>query len=463
MSLAENEVPDRPAGVLEVDEQLVADISALLDSGEQGMVLNLVADLYPADLARLLSHLPLGEAKQLYHWFTPEQAADVLNELDSSFRAELLEEVTHARLIEVIDELDTDDAADVLADLDDAVAFEVLPQLEDAEDVRELLGYGEETAGGIMATEYVAVPQAWTVAEATEEVRRNAETVEEIFAVFVTDDAGKLVGVVTLKRLLLSPADVVVRDIMKSDVISVTTEIDQEEVARLIRRYDLVSMPVVNALGHLVGRITIDDIVDVIIEEAEEDIQKMSGISGDEEPTDSVLRITRGRLPWLLVGLAGAGLAGLVIGRFEHALEQAGILAAFIPIVMAMAGNAGIQSSAIIVQGLASGDVWASDMYRRLSKEIAVALINGLVLAVVLGGVVFLLPLDANTQRLALTAGLSLLLVILLATCIGTIIPLVLNRFGIDPALATGPFITTSNDIIGLAVFFLLATVIYLA
>jgi magnesium transporter len=369
------------------------------------MVLNLVVDLYPADQAQLLSHLSLDEAKQLYQWFTPEQAADVLNELDSSFRADLLEEETHARLIEVIDELDTDDAADVLADLDDAVAFEVLPQLEDADDVRELLGYGEETAGGLMATEYVAVPQTWTVAEATEEVRRNAETVEEIFAIFVVDEAGKLVGVVTLKRLLLSPADVVMQDIMKTDIISVTTELDQEEVARLIRRYDLVSMPVVNALGHLAGRITIDDIVDVIIEEAEEDIQKMSGISGDEETTDSVFRITKGRLPWLLVGLVGAGLAGLVIGRFEHALEQAGILAAFIPIVMAMAGNAGIQSSAIIVQGLASGEVWACDLYRRLSKEIMVALINGLVLATVLGTAVFLLPLDADTNRLALTAG----------------------------------------------------------
>lgn len=211
------------------------------------------------------------------------------------------------------------------------------------------------------------------------------------------------------------------------------------------------------------GRITIDDVVDVIREEAEEDMQIMSGVAGGEEPTDSVLRISRGRLPWLLVGLVGAGLSGLVIGSFESALEQAVVLASFIPIVMAMAGNAGIQSAAIAVQGLASGEVWTTDVVRRLSKELGVALLNGAVLALVLAVVVAVLPFDgANVTRLAVTAGISLLIVIVLATCIGTVVPLLLHRFGVDPAIATGPFITTSNDIIGLAVFFLMATALYL-
>ncbi len=457
---------DRPGALLDVDEQLLDDVSALLDAGERGMVLNLVADLYPVDLARLVSHLPLDEARQLLRWLDPETGADMLADLDSSFRAELLEEVHHERLTELIDELDTDDAADVLADLDEEVAFKILPELEDADDLRELMGYGEETAGGIMAVEFVAVPDSWTVAEATEEVRRNAETVEEVYAVFVVDAAGGLVGVVSLKRLLLSPADMPIRNIMKADLISVTPEVDQEEVARIMERYDLVSLPVVSEDGTLLGRITIDDIVDVIRDEAEEDIQRMSGISGDEEPTDSVLRISRGRLPWLMLGMLGAGLSGAVIGSFESALEEAVILATFIPIVMAMAGNAGIQSSAIIVQGLASGDVWVTDIFRRLGKEALVALINGLVLAVTLAIVVFMLGtlklINANTLHLAMTASLALFVVILLATVIGTTVPILLTRFHVDPALATGPFITTTNDIIGLAVFFLLASLLYL-
>ncbi len=462
-------VPDeqeRPGGALEVDEQLVEDISALLEAGERAMVLNLVADLYAADLARLISHLPLDEARLLFHWLPPEDGADVLADLDDTFRAELLEEVHPERLTELLDELDTDDAADVLADLDEAIAQQVLPELEDAEHVRALLGYDEETAGGLMAAEYVAVPGTWTVAEATEEVRRNAETVEEIFAVFVVDEQHRLQGVVTLKRLLLSPANVPVGQIMEADVFKVTTEVDQEEVARIMERYDLVSLPVVDAADRLVGRITIDDVVDVIREEAEEDIQLMSGVTGGEEPTDSVLRISRGRLPWLMLGMLGAGLSGMVIGLFEDALAEAVVLATFIPVVMAMAGNAGIQSSAIIVQGLASGDVWSSDIFRRLGKETLVALVNGVALALTLALAVMLIDtlttLGANPFRLAITAGLALFVVILLATCIGTTVPLFLQRFGIDPALATGPFITTSNDIVGLAVFFLLATLIYL-
>ena len=452
-----------PRGLLEIDVELVNDIAALLEMGEQGMVMNLAADLYPVDLSRLLSHLPMQDAKRLFHWLPSEKAGLALAELDDTFRAELLEEAHAERLTELLDHLESDDAADVLADLHPDVASQVLPTLEDSEDVRELLGYDEESAGGIMAREYVAVPAEWTVAEATEEVRRNAETVEDLYAVFVIDDENKLIATVSLKKLLLSPAHVKVGDIMDPDVISVAPEVDQEEVARIMQRYDLVSLPVVGPHGEMLGRITIDDIVDVIREEAEEDIQLMSGMSGSEEPTHSVLQISRGRLPWLLAGLAGAGMSGLVIGQFEGALEQAVVLAAFIPVVMAMAGNAGIQSSAIVVQGLASGELWLSDMAPRLLKELGVALLNGVILAVVLGAAVLVLPISGERiHLLALTASLSMLLVIVLATIIGTTVPIFLHRFEIDPALATGPFITTSNDILGLAVYFVLASLIYL-
>ena len=453
----------RPAGLLEVDEALVDDIAALVDDEQRGMVFNLIADLYPADVALLLTHLPFDTAHRLFQWLPPEVASETVTDLDDAFRAALMEGLPRDRLTGLLDALDTDDAADVLADLPAEQVRDVLPALEDRADITDLLDYDEETAGGLMAREYVAIPPDWTLAEATEEVRRNAETVDEIYTAFVTDEAGVLQGVVSLKQLLLAPADVRIREIMNDEFISVTTDVDQEEVGRIVQRYDLVSLPVIDREGHLMGRITIDDVVDVIREEAEEDIQLMSGVAGGEEPTDSVLRISRGRLPWLLVGLVGAGLSGMVIGSFEHTLEQAVVLASFIPIVMAMAGNVGIQSSAIAVQGLASGEVWSTDVAQRLGKELGAGLINGVILALALAAAVMVIPFaDVNAARLALTAGLSLLAVILIAAALGTTIPLLLDRVGIDPAIATGPFITTSNDIIGLSVFFLVAILLYL-
>jgi magnesium transporter len=460
-------------GLLEVDAAVVDDIAALLASGQRGMVLNLVADLYPADLALLLIHLPFEEAEQLFRWLPVEQAGETLAELDDAFRASLLEGLASPRLTELLDQLDTDDAADVLADLPDEQALRVLPTLEDTEDLAELLDYGEETAGGIMAREYIAVRPTWTLGEVINEVRRQADEIDEVYTAFVVAEDGTLEGVVSLKQLLLSPSKMEVREIMETDFISVPTDVDQEEVARIVQRYDLVSLPVLDSQGQMMGRITIDDVVDVIRDEAEEDMQIMSGVAGGEEPTDSVFRISQGRLPWLVVGLVGAGLSGLVIGSFETALEEAVVLATFIPVVMAMAGNVGIQSAAIAVQGLASGEVWTSDLLRRLGKELSVALINGFALALLLGGFVFSLPkvlialgygvaADPNILRLALTAGISLLAVIILSACIGTVVPLMLDRFGVDPAIATGPFITTSNDIIGLAIFFLMASLLYL-
>jgi magnesium transporter len=453
---------DRPAGTLEVDNELAEDVSELVRAGQRGMVLNLVADLHPADLAQLLLHLPFDEAHRVFHWLPVDYAGDVLPELDPSFRTALLEEVLPERITALIDELDTDDAADVLSDLPTDIAQRILPDLEDAEDLERLLTYEEDTAGGIMGTEYVSVRSSWTVAEATEEVRRHADIVEEVYGLYVVDRDQRLQGNVSLTKLLLSPSNTTVGEIMDTDVISVTTDVDQEEVARIMERYDLISLPVVDQRGRLLGLITIDDVVDVIREEAEEDINRMSGVSGDEGPRDTVFQISRGRLPWLLTGLLGAGFSGFVISTFESALEEAVILATFIPIVTAMAGNAGIQSSAIVVQGLASGELWSGDLIRRVLKELGVAIVNGLALAVILIVAVVSLKLGDQTLRLAITAGSSLLTVIVMATLIGTTVPLLLHRLGIDPALATGPFITTSNDILGLMVFFLIATLVYL-
>ncbi|MEO0741351.1 MAG: magnesium transporter [Bacteroidota bacterium] len=449
---------------LDVDEELVENVRALIEDGQAAMVRTLAVDLHPADLAQLMSHLPPEQSQTLLGWLPTERGGLVLPELESAYRADLLDEVSPAELVALIDEIDTDDAADVIADLPADVFARVLPQLEDRAEVEHLLGYDEETAGGLMEVDYVVVNEDATVAEATEAVRACAEEVDQVYAVYVVDARRRLQGIVPLKRLLLAREGRPVRDLMITDIVTTEPDEDQEEVARLMERYDLIALPVVSTDGVLLGRITIDDIVDVIRDEAEEDLQRASGIAGDEELSASVLQITRGRLGWLLLGLVGAFLSGLVIKGFEGSLERATVLAVFIPVVMAMAGNAGIQSAAIAVQGLASGDLWGSDLLRRLGKELVVATLNGVVLAVVLGVAVLVLPgfVEGAGGALAATVSLSLFLVVIIATCIGATVPLLLAKAGIDPALAMGPFITVSNDILGLAVYFAIASLLFL-
>lgn len=456
-------VSDGPphSGLLEVDESVVTDIVALLDEGQRGMVLNLVADLYPADVALLLWRLPQTEAKQLFQWLPPEVASDTLAEMEEGVRAFLLEDLSSSALTELIDELDTDDAADILAELPDETALKVLPDLSAADDLTELMEYGPETAGGIMAREYVSISPDWTLQEATEAVRRHADDVGELYTAYVVDEDETLLGVISLKQLLLSPGSVKVRDIVETDFISVPPELDQEEVGNVVQRYDLVSVPVVDENGRMMGRITIDDVVDVIRDEAEEDIQLMSGLTGEEEPVDTALEVSRGRLPWLIVGLVGSGLSGTVIGVFEATLQQAVVLATFIPIVTATGGNAAVQSAAIAVQGLGSGELWLTDAFKRIGKEMLVALLNGLVIAVLLCATVAALGLG-NVGTLVATLALTMLSVSLVATTNGALIPFVLTWLGIDPASAMGPFVTTLNDILGLAIYFLIATALYL-
>ncbi|HEX9951174.1 MAG TPA: CBS domain-containing protein, partial [Rubricoccaceae bacterium] len=311
---------------LDVRDGLVDDVAALVEGGQKGMVLNLVADLRSADLADLLAHLPEEAAQQVVRWMPGEGTSEAVAELDSADRADLLEGLTTRELVELLDHLDTDDAADVIADVDDARAESVLTQLEDADDVEALLRYDEDTAGGLMGTELVSVPLAATVAEATEAVRAKADTVDPVYAVYVIDADGRLVGVVALTSILLSQAETPIASVMDDDPVTVGADVDQEEVARLMERYDLVALPVVSASGKLIGRITIDDVVDVIREEAEEDLQRAVGITGDEELSSSVFSVSRGRLPWLAVGMAGAFVSGLVIQGFEGALARAIVL-----------------------------------------------------------------------------------------------------------------------------------------
>ena len=446
---------------VDVRDGLVDDVAALVADGQKGMVLNLIADLRAADLADLLTHLPEEAAQAVVRWMPGEETSEAVAELDSADRADLLEGLTTSELVALLDHLDTDDAADVLADVDDARTEAVLTQLEDADDVEALLRYGEDTAGGLMGTELVAVPDTATIAEATEAVRACADTVDPIYVVYVTGADGRLVGAVPLKRILLSQADTTVASVMDDDLVTVGVDVDQEAVARLMERYDLIALPVLSASGRLLGRITIDDVVDVIREEAEEDLQRAVGITGDEELSSSVFAVSRGRLPWLAVGMAGAFVSGLVIQGFEGALERAIVLATFIPLVTATGGNAAIQSAAIAVQGLTSGDLWLADGVKRLGKEILVALLNGVVLAVGIGVVVVVMGVG-EPVRLAMTVGLTLLVVVLIATTNGALVPFLLTRAGVDPASAMGPFVTTLNDIIGLTVYFVIASLVYL-
>lgn len=451
---------DSGSAVIDVRDGLVDDVVALVEAGQKGMVLNVVTDLRSADLADLLAHLPEEIAQQVVRWVPGEDTSDAVAELDSQDRADLLEGLTTSELVALLDHLDTDDAADVLADVGDDRAEHVLSQLEDADDVEDLLRYADDTAGGLMGTELVSVPTTATIAEATEAVRENVDVVDPIYAVYVVDDAGRLVGSVPLSGLLLAQAGTSVMDALDDDFHSVGVDLDQEAVARVMERYDLVALPVVSASGRLLGRITIDDVVDVIREEAEEDLQRAVGITGDEELSSSVFAVSRGRLPWLAIGMAGAFVSGLVIQNFAGALERAIVLATFIPLVTATGGNAAIQSAAIAVQGLTSGDLWLADGLKRLGKEMLVALLNGLVLGLGIGLVVVGMGIG-HPVRLALTVGLTLLTVVVIATTVGALVPFGLKRAGIDPASAMGPFVTTLNDIVGLSVYFAIALLVY--
>jgi magnesium transporter len=456
----------RPGAVVPVDALLVDRIEKLLGAGDRHALLAFLDELYPADVARVMVSLGEADRQRLFTLLPAETASEVLMELEDDERETVLEDAPTARVAEILNELDSDDAADVIADLDQDVADAVLPQLEDADEIRELLLYAGDTAGGIMATEFVSVPDRLTVAQATEEVRRQAEDVEDVYVVFVTDPADRLVGLLSLQRLLLSPASARVREIMETDFVSVEVDVDQEEVARMMARYDLVSLPVVDKAGRLVGRITIDDVVDVLREEASEDLQVIAG-SGDEGLNDTALQVSRGRLPWLVLGLIGTIMSASIVSLFGGTVEQVAVLAALMPVVTAMAGNAAIQSASITVQGLTSGRLMASDAFKRIGKEFVVALVNGTVLSLLIGGAVlglgwlhvglFALPM-AEIVRVAGMAMIALLTVIVLATLNGALVPVVLTRLGLDPAVSMGPFVTTANDILGLTIYFSVAT-----
>ncbi len=435
-------------------EQLRDDIA----EGRDSQIQHEFYDLHPADVAEIFDQLKAAEASYIFKLLGHEKAAEVMLELHEDDREKLLATLTSKEIAEqVIDYINSDDAADVLSELPEDKKAEVLSLISDEEqqtDIRDLLQYDDDTAGGLMATELVSVRSSWSIARGIREMRKQAEEVDQVYSIYVVDEADRLVGILPLKKLLFSSSSIKTKisEIYDERPLRyVFPETPAEECSKMMEKYDLVAMPVVDHDMTLLGRITIDDVVDFIKEEAERDYQLASGISESVEASDTVWLLSRARLPWLLIGLFGGMMVSQVIGSFEAQLEEVAILVIFMPLIAAMAGNVGVQSSAIVVQGLAANTLSTSTIFSRLFKEFLVALFNGLICGLTIFA--YSLIFERNLA-LSYTVGISLLTVIIVAALFGTLVPLTLEKLKIDPALATGPFITTSNDIIGLTVYF---------
>lgn len=447
----------------ELTKEYLGDIKAAIERNDELALIELVQDLHPADLGEILDELDIAEAGSLYKVLDASRASSVLTYMEEDKREDFLASLSSKEIAEqFIDNLDSDDAADMLNLFPQEQKEEIISLIEDrqqARDIVDLLHYEEGTAGALMAKELIRVNVNWSVSKAVREMRRQAEAIENVYTVYVVDDEDVLVGRLPIKRLLLTPLKTQIADIYDGKIRSVGVEVDQEEVAAIMEKYDIVALPVVDELGRLQGRITIDDIVDVIKEEAEKDYALASGISGDVDSSDTVFRLTRARLPWLLIGLFGGVLGARVIELYEGDLQLYPEMAFFIPLIAAMGGNAGVQSSAIIVQGLANKSLGLTGIIPKLTKEFLVGLLNGFVCAALIFSynIIF-----GDSLDLSYTVSVALLSVIVIATLFGTFVPLILDRYDIDPALATGPFITTVNDVLGLFIYFFIGHVLYI-
>jgi magnesium transporter len=420
-----------------------------------------VLELHYADVAEILDALSNEEAKYIYFLVDEDTQADILMELDEEVRDRFLASLTTKEIADQLENLDSDDAADILGELSDEQIHEVISQMEDdeaAEDIVDLLNYDENTAGGLMQKEFIQANMNWTVDRAIVELRRQAEDVEKVYNIYVVDELNKLVGLLSLKRLLFANPKTAISEIYQSkNIISVKTSDSDEEVAKIMEKYDLVAIPVVDFQNKLVGRITLDDVVDIIKEEADKDFQLASGISERIESNSSIWRISRARLPWLLIGMVGGIFSAQVISQFESGISLVPSLAFFIPLITATGGNVGVQSSAIVVQSLAKGNDHFGSILQKLLKEGLVGLLNGILLSTLIYGIAFVFA----SSTLGFVVSISLLVVVIFAAIIGTLIPLLLHKNNIDPALATGPFITTLNDVLGLFIYFTVGMLLY--
>lgn len=442
----------------EITEEFVQEVRQFITADDSDAVLNALQGIHPADLAEILDDLNFDDAVYVMRLLDSETTSDILEELEEDTRARVLEQLTPKEIAQEIDELETDAAADIIAELPAERKDRVIAHLDDkehAKDIVDLMRYDEDSAGGLMGKELVSINENWTIMHCVKEMRKQAQEIGEVFIVYVVDDSGILKGRLSLKSLLTTSTKTTVKDVYVKDIHWVKTTDHADEVAQIMQKYDLFVIPVVDQLGHLVGNITIDDVVDHIRDEADKDYQLASGLTDDVEADDSIYELVKGRLPWLILGLIGGLGSVTILSGFGPVMSNPKYRALFFftPLIAAVAGNVGVQSSAIVVQGIANNIIKGS-IWKRLIKEIGLTLISGLVLDLL---IVFFCFIMSYSMEFSLTIAVSLIVVIIIAALIGTFVPIVLYRRGIDPALATGPFITTSNDIFGILIFFYIA------
>ena len=445
----------------ELSKEYLESLRESISHGDKEFIQSTMEGVNEADVAALLDELDMEEALFVLRGLDNNRSADILIELDEDSQYKVIKAMEPDELAEQIDCMDSDDAVDVLSQLvlkDREEVISHLQQKEKSSYIIELLRYAEDSAGGLMAKELIKANLNWTVDQTIEEIRRQAENVERIYAIYVVDNKERFLGRVSLKKMILAAANTRIADIYEDDVISVPTDMAGEEVAEIMRKYDLEALPVVNVKKKLVGRITVDDVLDLIREQVEEDIQAMTGISEDVEESDSVYRLSKARLPWLLIGMVGGLIGAGFIGFFEEGLNAVTALAFFIPLITATGGNVGIQSSSLVVQTLANRSIFEESLGKRFARVLLVALLNGLVLAgFVFAAIVFVY---GESYNFGAVVSVALFCVVVLASFMGTFTPIILHKMGINPAMASGPFITTANDLIGLGVYFTVATLL---
>ena len=447
----------------QLSEILLNKIADLILAKKNVALKKLVKDIHFADMAEIIDELNVAEGVYLIKLFDSEKTSEILTELDEDVREKILKALSVKEIADEIEELDSDDAADILSELSEKRKKQVISEISNnnlADNLKELLSYNEDSAGGLMAKELIKANENWSVSKCLNEIKKQGENITRVHSVYVVDDNEKLIGRLSLKDLITSSSKSIIKDIYIPKVDSVNVLEKGEDIAKIMSKYDLEAIPVVDDKKHLVGRITIDDIVDFIIDEAEEDYLLAAGVQGDVEADDSIIELTKARLPWLFLGLVGGLGSVFILEGFEEFMTDPNYktLFFFTPLIAAMAGNVGVQSSAIIVQGLAN-DTMKGSLLKRLVKELGISLINGIILSLLT--IVFGLAINQPIE-LSLVISLSMLCVIVVAALIGTSIPVILEKRGIDPAIATGPFITTSNDIFGIFLFFYIAKIFLL-
>jgi len=447
---------------VEITRDFVDQIEEAIAQQDSEFIVSSLDELYPADITTVLYELNTEQSKYVLYLLDPEVGAEILSSLDTDIRTNFLKAFTSEEVARYVNLMESDDAVDVLNEQKVQSREEIISLLDNEEkaaDIIDLLHYEEDSAGGLMAKEFIKVNVNWRVRQCIEEIRRQAENVEKIYAIYVVDEKDKLLGRIGMKELILSEDDTMIAQLYDDDIICIETYRKDSEVVDIMQKYDLEAVPVVNSQGKLMGRITIDDVVDVIQEQAETNIQLMSGITEDVEEDDSVLRLSRARLPWLIIAMIGGLMGARFINLYEEEISIIPALAMFTPLITATGGNVGIQSSSLIIQTLANKTVIFDNLTQRLLKVLLVALLNAVVISSLVMGSNLLFKEDT---KLAIVVSIALFSVVMLSSLMGTITPMILNRFGINPAVAAGPFITTANDLLGLAVYFLVANMLLL-